>query len=95
MKEESGSSNLKSDNVQNASGLEPTANQQLIQVIDINKLRNTSNNESYLRPYKFDSKGDYVDLDTAIDSEVINIDGTVTKLLGKDALRYKVSAKVK
>ncbi|XP_072756885.1 uncharacterized protein [Anoplolepis gracilipes] len=31
-----------------------------------------------------------MDLDVAIDSEVINIDGTVTKLLGKDALRYKI-----
>ncbi|XP_029658905.1 uncharacterized protein LOC115232889 isoform X4 [Formica exsecta] len=33
---------------------------------------------------------DCMDLDAAIDSEVINIDGSVTKLLGKDALRYKI-----
>lgn len=33
-----------------------------------------------------------MDMDAAIDSEVINIDSNVAKLLGKDALRYKVSA---
>lgn len=31
-----------------------------------------------------------MNLNVAIDSEVINIDGTVTKFLGKDAFKYKV-----
>ncbi|XP_012285816.1 uncharacterized protein LOC105702671 [Orussus abietinus] len=35
-------------------------------------------------------QADCLDLDAAIDSEVINIDGTVTKLLGKDSLKYKI-----
>lgn len=32
-----------------------------------------------------------MNLDVAIDSEVINIDDSVTKFLGKDAFKYKVS----
>ncbi|KAG7188889.1 hypothetical protein KM043_008495 [Ampulex compressa] len=35
-------------------------------------------------------QADCMDLDTAMDSEVINADGTVTKLLGKEALKYKI-----
>lgn len=31
-----------------------------------------------------------MNLNVAIDSEVINIDGAVTKFLGKDAFKYKV-----
>lgn len=35
-------------------------------------------------------QGDCMNLNVAIDSEVINIDGAVTKFLGKDAFKYKV-----
>ncbi|XP_053983689.1 uncharacterized protein LOC128878981 [Hylaeus volcanicus] len=35
-------------------------------------------------------QNDCMNLDVAIDSEVINIDGSVTKLLGKDAYKYKL-----
>lgn len=33
-----------------------------------------------------------MNLDVAIDSEVINIDSSVAKFLGKDAFKYKVSS---
>ncbi|XP_076243319.1 uncharacterized protein LOC143184743 [Calliopsis andreniformis] len=35
-------------------------------------------------------QSDCMNLDVAIDSEVINIDGSVTKFLGKDAFKYKI-----
>ncbi|XP_003399243.2 uncharacterized protein LOC100645768 [Bombus terrestris] len=35
-------------------------------------------------------QGDCMNLNVAIDSEVINIDGAVTKFLGKDAFKYKI-----
>lgn len=35
-----------------------------------------------------------MNLDVAIDSEVINIDGSITKFLGKDAFKYKVQNEV-
>ncbi|XP_017880353.1 zinc finger protein 148-like [Ceratina calcarata] len=35
-------------------------------------------------------QGDCMNLDVAIDSEVINVDGTVAKFLGKDAFKYKM-----
>ncbi|CAL7940690.1 unnamed protein product [Xylocopa violacea] len=35
-------------------------------------------------------QGDCMNLDVAIDSEVINIDSTVAKFLGKDAFKYKI-----
>lgn len=91
VKEESGSDS-KSGDASNASGLGAVTDQQLLQVI--NRCESFIN-ENDLRSYKITFKDDCMDLDAAIDSEVINIDGTVTKLLGKDALRYKVSAKVR
>lgn len=87
MKEESGADSR--NDAPGVSGLGSTADQQLIQVI--NRCESFVN-ENDLRSYKIAFKGDCMDLDAAIDSEVINIDGTVAKLLGKDALRYKVSA---
>lgn len=88
MKEESSAESRNDTPI--ASGLGATSDQQLIQVIN---RRNGFINENNLRSRKLDFKGECMDLDAAIDSEVINIDGTVTKLLAKDALRYKVSIK--
>jgi len=91
VKEDSGPESRNGD-VPGVSGLGPVANHQLTQVI--NRYNNFIN-ESDLRPSEITFKEECVDLDAAIDSEVINIDGTVTKLVGKDALRYKVSARVR
>ncbi|XP_046486816.1 uncharacterized protein [Neodiprion pinetum] len=35
-------------------------------------------------------QGDCLDLDAAIGSEVINVDGSITKLLAKDTIKYKI-----
>nr|XP_012221938.1 PREDICTED: uncharacterized protein LOC105671946 [Linepithema humile] len=86
VKEESGSDS-RSGNVPGMPGLGPAVDQPLIQMINRGE---GFINENDLRSCKIASKSDCVDLDAAIDSEVINIDGTVTKLLGKDALRYKI-----
>jgi len=91
VKEESGAE-PRSEDAPTVSGLGASGEQQLIQVINRGKC-SFDTNDSRSRETAF--KGDCMDLDAAIDSEVINIDGTVTKLLGKDALRYKVSAKVR
>lgn len=91
VKEDSGPESRNGD-VAGVSGLVPVANHQLTQVI--NRYNNYLN-DSDLRSSEITFKDECVDLDAAIDSEVINIDGTVTKLVGKDALRYKVSAKVR
>lgn len=91
VKEESGPDSRSGD-TSDVSGLGSLADQQLIQVI--NRCESFIN-ENDLRSCKITFKDDCMDLDAAIDSEVINIDGSVTKLLGKDALRYKVSAKVR
>ncbi|XP_011865272.1 PREDICTED: uncharacterized protein LOC105560626, partial [Vollenhovia emeryi] len=86
VKEDSGPESKNGD-VAGVSGLGPVANLQLTQVI--NRCNNFIDN-SDLRASEITFKEECVDLDTAIDSEVINIDGTVTKLVGKDALRYKI-----
>lgn len=91
VKEDSGPESRNGD-VASVSGLAPVANHQLTQVI--NRYNNYLN-DSDLRSGEMIFKDECMDLDTAIDSEVINIDGTVTKLVGKDALRYKVSAEVR
>lgn len=88
VKEESGPDSRSGD-TPGVSGLGSVADQQLIQVI--NRCEGFIN-ENDLRSCKITFKDDCMDLDAPIDSEVINIDGT--KLLGKEALRYKVSAKV-
>jgi len=90
VKEESGPDSRSGD-TPSVSGLGSTTDQQLIQVINCCE---SFIDENDLRSCKITFKDDCMDLDAAIDSEVINIDGTVTKLLGKEALRYKVSAKV-
>lgn len=91
MKEES-NAEPRSEAAPTVSGLGPISDQQqLIQVINRAKY---SFNKYDSRSRMTALKEECVDLDAAIDSDVINIDGTVTKLLGKDALRYKVSAKV-
>lgn len=82
----------RNNDVASVAGLGPIANHQLNQVI--NRYNNFIN-DSDLRSSEITFKDECVDLDAAIDSEVINIDGSVTKLVGKDALRYKVSAKVR
>jgi len=92
VKEESGSDSRSGNVNPGTSGLGSAVDQPLIQVINRGE---GFINENDLRSCKIASKSDCMDLDAAIDSEVINIDGTVTKLLGKDALRYKVSAKVR
>ena len=89
VKEESGSDS-RSGNVPGMAGLGPAVDQPLIQVINRGE---GFINENDLRSCKIASNS--MDLDAAIGSEMINIDGTVTKLLGGDALRYKVSAKVR
>ncbi|KMQ94469.1 fez family zinc finger protein 2 [Lasius niger] len=86
VKEESGPDSRSGD-APSVSGLGSATDQQLIQVI--NRCESFIN-ENDLRSCKITFKDDCMDLDAAIDSEVINIDGTVTKLLGKDALRYKI-----
>ncbi|KAH0950916.1 hypothetical protein HN011_002475 [Eciton burchellii] len=86
VKEESGAE-PRSEDAPTVSGLGASGEQQLIQVINRGKC-SFDTNDSRSRETAF--KGDCMDLDAAIDSEVINIDGTVTKLLGKDALRYKI-----
>lgn len=91
MKEES-SAEPRGEDAPTMSGLGSAAgDQQLIQVINRGKCSFDTNDQPSRETTAF--KGDCMDLDAAIDSEVINIDGTVTKLLGKDALRYKVSTK--
>ncbi|XP_024867508.1 uncharacterized protein LOC112451832 [Temnothorax curvispinosus] len=45
---------------------------------------------SGLRTSEMTFKEECVDLDATVNSEVINIDGAVSKLVGKDALRYKI-----
>lgn len=82
----------KNGGVPGISGLEPVTNHQMTQVI--NRCNNFID-ESDFQSSEITFKEECVDLDTAIDSEVINIDSSVTKLIGKDALRYKVSAKVR
>lgn len=90
MKEDSGPESRNGD-IAGASGSGPVANHQLSQVI--NRYNNFIN-DSDLRSDEITFKDECVNLDAAIDSEVINIESAVTKLVGKDALRYKVSAKV-
>jgi len=84
----------KNSDVPGVSGLGLVANHQLSQVI--NRYNSFIKTESDLQPSKITFKEECVDLGVdSIDSEVINIDSTITKLVGKDALRYKVSAKVR
>lgn len=90
VKEESGPDSRSGD-IPSVSGLGSAADQQLIQVI--NRCESFIN-ENNLRSRKITFKDDCMNMDATISSEVINIDDTVTKLLGKEALRYKVSAKV-
>lgn len=95
MKEDSGPESKNGD-VPGVSGLGPIANHQLSQVINRYNRYNFIKTESDLQPSKITFKEECVDLGVdTIDSEVINIDSTITKLVGKDALRYKVSAKVR
>lgn len=82
----------KNGDVPGVSGWGPVANHQLTQVI--NRCNNFID-ESDFQSSEITFKEERVDLDTTIESEVINIDSNVTKLVGKDALRYKVSAKVR
>lgn len=88
VKEESSGLDSRND-APGVSGLSSTADQQLIQVI--NRYGSFTDEND---PLSCDTvfKADCMDTDTAVDSDVINIDSTVAKLLGKDALRYKVSA---
>lgn len=88
VKEDSGQESRNGD-IAGVSGSGPVVNHQLSQVI--NRYNNFIN-DSDLRANEITFKDECVDLDAAVDSEVINIDGAVTKL---DALRYKVSAKVR
>lgn len=88
MREESSGLESKND-APSVSGLGSAADQQLIQVIN-SYGSFTDENDPLSCETVF--KAECVDTDAAVDSEVINIDSTVAKLLGKDALRYKVSA---
>ncbi|XP_011064621.1 PREDICTED: uncharacterized protein LOC105152189 [Acromyrmex echinatior] len=88
VKEDSGPESKNGD-VPGVSGLGLVANHQLSQVI--NRYNSFIKTESDLQPSKITFKEECVDLGVdSIDSEVINIDSTITKLVGKDALRYKI-----
>ncbi|XP_036147463.1 uncharacterized protein LOC105835607 [Monomorium pharaonis] len=73
--------------VAGVSGSVPVASHQLTQVN--NRYNNFIKNESDFLPNEITFKEECVDLDDAVESEVINIGSAVTKL-GKDALRYKI-----
>lgn len=92
MKEDSGPEARNGD-VVGVSGSGPIANHQLAQVNY--RCNNFIKDESDLLPSEITFKEECLDLDdAAVEPEVINIGNAVTKL-GKDALRYKVSAKVR
>ncbi|KAL6268477.1 hypothetical protein P5V15_001610 [Pogonomyrmex californicus] len=80
-------SESRSGDVPSVSGLGSNTNHHLSQVTNP---YNCFIDETYLRSNEITFKEECVDLDTSIGSEVINIDGTVTKLVDKDSLRYKI-----
>lgn len=90
MKEDSGPE-LKNGDVAGIPGSGSVPNHHLTQVN--NCYNNFIKDEGDLLFSEITFKEECMD-DTAIESEVINIGNAVTKL-GKDALRYKVSAKVR